>query len=235
MVYGVIPAAGLGRRMGSGAAKKTFLSLRGCPVITYTWTAFQEVQEVDRIICVVAEEDMPYCKALLERGQWAKVDLILAGGAQRQDSVFAALIWLEQSASQEDIVLIHDAVRPLVTRELVSRVIAWAQAHGNAVAALPVFDTLKRVTADGVLKESLSREGLWVMQTPQAFRFGPLIEAHRHARQEAFYGTDDTTLVSRLGNPVYCVEGLYENIKITTPADMAFAERFLTGCKSDIA
>ncbi len=146
---------------------------------------------------------------------------VVAGGRTRQDSV-----WLGLQAVPDDaqIVVVHDAVRPLITRKLVDAVVAAAEASGAAICALPVAETVKRVRGD-LVESTLDRSELWAVQTPQAFRTDLLREAHEKARRDGVVGTDDAMLVERLGHPVRVVRGLPENVKITTPEDLRRARR----------
>ena len=149
---------------------------------------------------------------------------VVAGGRTRQDSV-----WLALQAAPEDveIIVVHDAVRPMITRRLVDTVVRAAAAEGAAICALPLTETVKRVRAERV-EATLDRSELWAVQTPQAFRADLLREAHEKARRDGVVGTDDAMLVERLGHPVRVVRGLAENVKITTPEDLRRA-RFLAG------
>ncbi len=226
MTHAVIPAAGRGERMGS-RTKKQFLSLGGLPIIVHTLTVFQKSPLIDEIICVASKEDEPFLERLISRHALTKVTRVVPGGDRRQDSVQAAVDLLEEQHSAEDIVLVHDAVRPLVTLELIERVISAARKFGGAVAALPATDSLKEVSADGFIQKSIPREKIWSMQTPQAFRLALLIEAYRKAVGDRFSGTDVAMLVERTGAPIHCVQGLGENIKITTPSDLKMAELLL--------
>lgn len=227
MTHAVIPAAGRGERMGS-RTKKQFLSLCGLPVIIHTLTVFQKSPLIDEIICVASKEDQSFLERLVSQHALTKVARIVPGGDRRQDSVQAAVGLLEEQRPLDDIVLVHDAVRPLVTLELIEQVISAAQKFGGAVAALPATDSLKEVSADGFIQKSVPREKIWSMQTPQAFRLALLIEAYRSAVRDRFSATDEAMLVERTGAPIHCVQGLSENIKITTPSDLKMAELLLS-------
>ena len=149
---------------------------------------------------------------------------LLAGGAERQDSVRNALILVR---SDQEIVLVHDGVRPCLPPALIERAAAAAMADGAAVLGVPVKDTIKETTAEGWVVRTVPREGLWAAQTPQAFRREILLAAHERAAAEGFRGTDDAALVERLGIPVRMVRGGEQNIKVTTPADLVYAEAVL--------
>jgi 2-C-methyl-D-erythritol 4-phosphate cytidylyltransferase len=228
MVHAVIPAAGRGERMG-GKTKKQFLDLFGFPVIIHTLTVFQKSPVVDDIICVASREDQLLLERLVSDFALTKIKQVIVGGERRQDSVRAAIDLLEKEDRPDDLVLVHDGVRPLVTPELIERVVSGAEKFGAAVAAIPVADSLKEVSADRVIQKSVPRENIWSMQTPQAFRLALLIEAYRKAVQDGFAGTDEAMLVERTGTPIHCIRGSSENIKITTESDFKMAELLLSG------
>lgn len=227
MTHAVIPAAGRGERMGS-KTRKQFLALCGRPVIVHTLSIFQKSPFIDDILCVASKEDHLFLERLIAEHGLTKVRRILPGGERRQDSVQVAIEYLEREGRPDDIVLVHDGVRPLVTPELIERVAREAYKSGGAVAALPVTDSLKEVSADGIIEKSVAREKIWSMQTPQAFRLSLLIEAYRKAAGDGFYGTDEAMLVERIGVPIRCIQGSSENIKITTPSDLKIAELLLS-------
>jgi 2-C-methyl-D-erythritol 4-phosphate cytidylyltransferase len=152
------------------------------------------------------------------------VTKVVAGGERRQDSVRHGLA--EVGASM-DIVLVHDAVRPFVTVQMIQQVIDRAAEYGAAIVAVPMRDTVKRADADGIVHDTLSRENLWLAHTPQAFRRTLFCEAHRRAELDGFHGTDDAQLVERLGHRIETVDSSWENIKITRPEDLAIGEAIL--------
>jgi 2-C-methyl-D-erythritol 4-phosphate cytidylyltransferase len=151
----------------------------------------------------------------------------LAGGKERQDSVKNGLDALGQTLDVDDIVIIHDAVRPMVSEELIDKTIDECRIHDAATLGVPVKDTLKAVSKDGWIYETPDRKHFWLSQTPQAFKKGIIFEAYKRAYEENFYGTDDAALVERIGISVRMVFGSYKNIKITTPEDIVFAEYLL--------
>lgn len=226
IVHAVIPAAGQGKRLG-GAVKKQFLTLDGLPILIHTLIPFQQSPFVNEIVCVVPKEDLSFFEGIISEHRLGKVKQILPGGERRQDSVWAAVSELRRRSDPSDLVLVHDGVRPLVTADLIERTVAAAGEIGGAVAALPVTDSLKRVSSDKMICESLPRAGVWAMQTPQVFRLGLLIEAYQKAGEEGFEATDEAMLVERIGHPIRCIEGSIENLKITTPPDLKTAERLL--------
>lgn len=219
-MWAVIPAGGRGRRMGK---KKQNLSLAGRPVLRRTVDALSRTAGLDGIVVAVPAEDVAGWRRRL-RG-CPKVRAVVAGGAERQESVARGL-----DAVPADVVwiVVHDGVRPCVTPSLVTRVVRAAREHDAAIAALPVAETLKR-GANGWIEATISRDGLWAVQTPQAFRATLLREAHRQARADGAAGTDDAALVERLGIPVRLVPGLPGNVKITRPEDLPLARALIRG------
>jgi 2-C-methyl-D-erythritol 4-phosphate cytidylyltransferase len=225
-VFALIPAAGMGKRMGA-AINKQYLALAGKPILAHTLAVFERAPFVDGIVVITPQDEIPYCQEqVVARGGFAKVRQIVAGGAERQHSVLNGLRAMEGVAADGDVVLIHDGVRPFVTEAVLSRAIAVAREDDGALVAVPAKDTIK-VVADGVITATPPRETLWLAQTPQAFRYGVIRAAHEVADAERFLGTDDAMLVERLGRRVRVVMGDYRNIKITTPEDMILAEAFL--------
>lgn len=223
-IAAIVPAAGLGKRMGSDQEKQ-FLELAGKPIIVHTLMALSLNPNISEIYLVTLKEKVEYGRReLVEKYQLAKVSQIVAGGAQRQDSVANGLLALQ---TIPDLILVHDGVRPLVSQDTINRVIAAAQEFGAAIAALPVKETIKAVDADGLVRHTLERSQLWTVQTPQVFRYQLFKEALKQAQQQNFYATDEAGLVERIGHPVKVVPGNPENIKITTPEDLAIAEYWL--------
>ena len=227
MVSVILPAAGRGKRMQAGV-NKVFLRLMGKPILFHTLRVFAAVPEVQEIIVVTgAEEVEPLRRALQGLGLFreaAKSVKVVAGGSERQYSVWNGL---KASSEASDVILVHDAARPLVSHATIEAVIEAAREHGAAVAAVPEKNTVKIVDAEGLVVSTPPRKSLWAVQTPQGFKKDILLEANDRAEMEGFLGTDDASLVERLGRPVKVVEGDYRNIKITTPEDMVTAEAFL--------
>ncbi|UWE03836.1 2-C-methyl-D-erythritol 4-phosphate cytidylyltransferase [Laceyella sacchari] len=214
----VIPAAGLGKRMGSKESKQ-FLSFQGQPVLIHTLHIFETHPEVDEIVLAVREEEVARVRQLVADAGLRKVTHVVVGGRERQDSVYNGLRMLST-----EWVLVHDAVRPFVSREAISRLLEAVKMHGAAILAVPVKETVKMVDAAGVVEETPDRKRLWAVQTPQAFRTDMLMEAHEQGRKTGASVTDDAMLVEELGIDVRVVEGEYTNIKLTTPDDLAVAE-----------
>lgn len=213
--------------MGAGSNKQ-YLLLDGMPILAHTLKVFEQAPFLDQIFVVSPEQEIPFCRSeVVERYGFSKVRAIVAGGAERQHSVHNGLKAM-RGAEPDDLVLIHDGVRPFVTADIIRRAADAAHEFGGAVVAVPVKDTVK-VARDGVITGTPPREQLWLAQTPQAFRFGLIREAYDRAEQEGFLGTDDASLLERQGWPLHIVMGDYRNIKITTPEDMALARAFLKG------
>jgi 2-C-methyl-D-erythritol 4-phosphate cytidylyltransferase len=215
----VIPAAGTGRRMG-GATAKQFLLLEGLPVLVRTVQRFDSSTVVDDIVLAVAESECDAVRALLAPFAPSKLRVVVPGGAERQDSVASGL-----GVLATDIVLVHDAVRPFASHGLIAAVAAEAVRSGAAVAAVRMKETIKIDDGAGKVLSTPERGSLWVAQTPQGFAAALLKEAFSQAAKEGFVGTDDASLVERLGVAVTLVEGEYDNIKITTPEDLEWAAR----------
>lgn len=220
----LVPAAGTGSRMRA-AVNKQYLTLADRPILAHTLALFDSHFVVDRIHVIAPEAEIDYCRReVVERYDFDKVRSIVAGGPERQDSVRNGL--LACGGEADDIVLIHDGARPFLSPALIPDVVATAARVGGCVVGVPVKDTIKEV-ADGMLVGTPDRQRLWQAQTPQAFRFAVIREAHERAEREGFRGTDDAALVERLGGSVAMIEGSYRNIKITTPEDLILARAFL--------
>jgi 2-C-methyl-D-erythritol 4-phosphate cytidylyltransferase len=226
-IFALIPAAGMGKRMGAGSNKQ-YLLLDGMPILAHTIRLFEQAPFIDGIYLVSPEKEIPFCQSeVVERYGFAKVRAIVAGGAERQHSVMNGLDAME-GMKHDDLVLIHDGVRHFVPVEALQRAAAAADQFGGAVVAVPAKDTVK-IVRQGVIVETPSREELWLAQTPQAFRYGLIRAAYQAAAEEGFLGTDDASLMERQGWQLPVVMGDYRNIKITTPEDMVLAEAFLRG------
>jgi 2-C-methyl-D-erythritol 4-phosphate cytidylyltransferase len=222
MNWAIIVAAGMGRRMG-GRVRKPYMPLGGMPILGHTLQTFSQTGQFAEILLVTAAEDMDACHAeVVAPLELSTPVRLVAGGRERQESVFNGLAACR--GGDDDLVLIHDGVRPLVTGELVGRCLASAAANGAGILAVTVSDTLKQALPDGRIAGTLDREAIWQAQTPQGFRLGLIRTAHHRARREGFTGTDDAQLVERLGHPVCIVPGSRRNIKITHPDDLVLAE-----------
>jgi 2-C-methyl-D-erythritol 4-phosphate cytidylyltransferase len=238
----IIPAAGLGTRMApvpvgaKGKPKKAppskqFTELGGTPILIHTLRKFAAADAVSEIWIALRENEIEGFRARLRSEAKdvlkKKVDMVI-GGEHRQQSVENALNAI--AAAADDIVLVHDAVRPFVTTEIIQEVIDAAQKYGAAIAGLPAIDTVKQVerTAEGALiKATIPRAGIVMAQTPQGFRYDVIKKAFDEASKDGFLGTDEASLVERSGHDVAVVMGSPRNIKITAPADMELADFYL--------
>jgi 2-C-methyl-D-erythritol 4-phosphate cytidylyltransferase len=231
-VVAIIPAAGLGTRMAPGGKRaqpsKQFFEINGAPILIHTLRVFDRNQQISQILVALRRNEMDRFTRQLEKEKLtAKVELV-EGGEHRQHSVANALASLK--AAKDDIVLVHDAVRPFVDGEIIGNVIREVEKHGAAIAGLPAVDTIKQVdrTAEGALITStIPRERVVQAQTPQGFRYELIKRAFDSATTDDFIGTDEASLVERLGADVWVVMGSARNIKITTPADLELAEFLL--------
>jgi 2-C-methyl-D-erythritol 4-phosphate cytidylyltransferase len=220
----VIVSAGKGLRFMEGK-KKQFYLLGGKPILVHTLGKFETCSLIRSVRLVVGKEDLDYClKEIVEKYRFQKVSKIVPGGKRRQESVKNGINALPKDA---DIVAIHDGVRPLVTQTMIEDSIHFAARYGAVVFATPVKETIKMSNPDGTVLKTLDRESLWQIQTPQTFQVDVIREAHSRATGDGFVGTDDASLVERLGGKVHILPGSYTNIKITTPDDLVLANLFL--------
>jgi 2-C-methyl-D-erythritol 4-phosphate cytidylyltransferase len=224
-VIALIPAAGMGRRMNAGINKQ-YLKLDGMPIVARTIEVFDEAPFVDDIYVITPEDEIPFCREhVVDKYSYIKVRDVVPGGKERQNSVMNGLRAI-RSPEPGDIVVIHDGVRPFITVAIIEQSIEAARTHGGAVVAVPAKDTIK-IVRDNIVRETPPRETLWQAQTPQTFRYDIIMHAHERAEAEGFLGTDDSSLVERVGGTVALVMGDYRNIKITTPEDMQLAHSIL--------
>lgn len=217
----IILAAGQGKRMKAGRNKQ-FLSIDGKPLLIHTVEAFNHDDLCDKRILVINPNERSEIEELLREYGYEDLVTLVDGGKERQDSVLAGL---EAVSRQDSIVLIHDGARPFVTYESIQKLVKEADHHGAALLAVPVTDTIKQYQG-GVLT-TLKRDELWAAQTPQAFQYSLIIEAHQKAKNDQYLGTDDTSLVERIGGHIEVVQGSYDNIKLTTPEDIEKAETII--------
>jgi 2-C-methyl-D-erythritol 4-phosphate cytidylyltransferase len=212
-----------------GTARKQYLILGGIPLLVLSLKVLQRIESVREIILSVPESDRDYCwREIVSPFGLGKVTHIVAGGQRRQDSVRNGLFAI---SDPPDLVLVHDGVRPFIEDDLVENAISCAERTGASVVAMPIHDTVKRVDVHRVIQETLNREELWHIQTPQVFRYDLLVAAHKHAQKENWEVTDDAALIERMGYPVSVVEGSCFNIKITKPDDLIFGEAILNRAK----
>lgn len=227
-VYAILPAAGLGTRMAADKPKQ-FLALYGVPILIHTLRAFASVPRITEIIVAVQPQELEHTRILIAEFGFASRVRVVAGGEHRQESVSNGLAAL--SAAGDDIVLVHDAVRPLIDAATIERTIDAVAEHGAAIVGLPAVDTIKQVerTAHGALvSATIPREYVVLAQTPQGFRYGLLRKALSDANAEGFIGTDEASVVERAGLPVAVVLGSQHNFKVTQPGDIELAEFYLS-------
>lgn len=239
-VIGIIPAAGLGTRMApmpsaaDAKAKKAhpskqFTELAGTPILIHTLRAFAAIDAVREIWIALRENEIAgFRERLAKENPLKKKIELVCGGEHRQQSVEHALNAI--SAAPDDIILVHDAVRPLVSPEIIHEVIDAAKKYGAAIAGLPAVDTVKQVerTAEGaIIKATIPRAGIVLAQTPQGFRYDVIKKAFDEAAADGFMGTDEASLAERSGHEVAVVMGSPRNLKITSPGDMELAEFYL--------
>jgi 2-C-methyl-D-erythritol 4-phosphate cytidylyltransferase len=223
-VNAVIVAAGKGERMGA-ALPKPFLPVDGVPLLIRTLRNLARATLIGKFVVVIAPEHEGVCRDLLTAHGPLSVPVCLTyGGQERQDSVRLGLSALDSDC---EIVVIHDAARPFIDPQIVAASIAKAAECGGALVAVPARDTIKRVSKDGMVTETVPRHDLWLAQTPQAFRVSLIREAHARAHAEGMVATDDAALIERLGGEVKVVLGSLRNFKITTPEDLQLAEAIL--------
>ncbi len=208
--------------MGASIPKQ-FLLLQGKPILHYTLQVFQASGLVDSIILVVPENDFEAAQK-----EWAKnfniIEQVVVGGEKRQDSVANGLNALDAGT---DIVIVHDGVRPFITRDIIEKTISAAEVHGAAITAIPVSDTIKQADAESFVTKTVDRTGLWRVQTPQAFKYDLFKEAMAKAMADSYYGTDEGSILEAAGKKVKIVEGSELNIKITRKEDLVLGERIL--------
>lgn len=215
-VFAIIPAAGSGARLGG--VKKQFLELNGKPILVHTLQQFEFCPDVDEIAIAVPEVDIAETERLISRYRLLKVSTVVAGGRERQDSVYNALRVLNTKGS--DIILVHDGVRPFVRPAQISEMVSRCLEYDAVVMAVQPKDTIRRSNGGGFFDQTLDRNALWLVQTPQGFRASILLKAFQQALADKFYATDEAALVERLGIKANIMEGSYDNIKITTPEDL---------------
>ncbi len=215
----IIPAAGIGKRMG-GDVPKQFALLAGKPIIAWTLERFQSSPLVDAIIIAAQPEHHDRIRAIVAEHGLTKVTEIVDGGETRQDSVWNALKAVSPIA---DLVLVHDAVRPLVSADDIRNVVNAATHYGGALLAVRVKDTIKQSDEQDFVENTLDREYLWSAQTPQVFKREILTKAFQQVNKDHFFATDESSIVEYSGGDVKIVEGSYTNIKITTAEDLVFA------------
>ncbi|MBC8183097.1 2-C-methyl-D-erythritol 4-phosphate cytidylyltransferase [candidate division KSB1 bacterium] len=222
-VCAIIAAGGRGVRMAA-SINKQFLEINNKPIIAYTIEKFNQSSLIDDIVIVVPEEWIEFVsESIVSKYNFSKVSKIVKGGETRQKSIFAGLKELEENVTH---VVIHDAVRPLINRQILENVINKGKEVGAAIVAVRAQDTVKRVN-ENKIESTLNREIIWLAQTPQVFQKDIILKAYQKAAKDNISATDDSALVERMGVTVEVVEGSYSNIKITNPADLGLAEFYL--------
>lgn len=220
--YVVIPAAGQGKRMNVGM-NKLFIPLNQIPVIIHTLNVFDQDENCKGVILAVNENEVNLFIELIRKYHIKNVIKIVNGGKERQNSVYNGL----KAVPDEDaIVLIHDGARPFIKPSIIHELVKSASRNKGAIVAVPMKDTIK-AAKNNIVEKTVERSSLWSVQTPQAFRLSVILNAHERALEDQFLGTDDSSLVERLGKKVHIVMGDYENIKLTTPEDLIYGEAIL--------
>ncbi len=227
-VVALIPAAGQGRRLGA-EKPKAFLPLGPIPILAHTLQRLEACPQVDEILPLVPPgKGVIWTEEIVRQSGLKKVFQVLPGGKERQESVSIGLKAIQGKA---DWVIIHDGVRPFVLPELIERTLSEVRRWNAVVVALPAHETLKEVSPAKEVLKTVDRRHLWMIQTPQSFEFNLIFRAHEQARKDGFLGTDDSSLVERMGISVRIVEGSRFNFKITTSEDLVLAEALLKHLK----
>lgn len=222
MISAIVLAGGRGKRMNYHKSKQ-FIEIKGKPVLVYTLEKFIYNKSIDEVILVLPEDEVDYCKKEVLQKYSLKVDRIVIGGKERQDSVFNALEAMEKA----NIVLIHDGARPFISEKIIEEGIKYANIYGAAAPGVTPKDTIKVKNEDNISVDTPDRNTLVAVQTPQCFKYDEIYQCHRKIKEENAIVTDDTSVVEKYGHKVYLYEGDYTNIKITTPEDLILAERLI--------
>ena len=222
MISAIVLAGGRGKRMNYHKSKQ-FIEIKGKPVLVYTLEKFIYNKSIDEVILVLPEDEVDYCKKEVLQKYSLKLDRIVIGGKERQDSVFNALEAMEKA----NIVLIHDGARPFISEKIIEEGIKYANIYGAAAPGVTPKDTIKIKNEDNISVDTPDRNTLVAVQTPQCFKYDEIYQCHRKIKEENAIVTDDTSVVERYGHKVYLYEGDYTNIKITTPEDLILAERLI--------
>ena len=224
MISAIILAGGKGKRMRS-AISKQFIDIKGKPIIYYTLNKFSENKKIDNIIVVLPEDEVKYFKENILKKYELRINKIVIGGKERQDSVYNALKSLKNSST--DIVLIHDGARPFISERIINEGIKFAEIYGAAAPGVMPKDTIKVKNEKNFSVDTPNRANLVSIQTPQVFKFDEILECHEKIRYNGEKVTDDTMVVEKYGYSVYLYDGEYTNIKVTTPEDLILAERLI--------
>lgn len=224
MISAIILAGGKGKRMRS-AISKQFIDIKGKPIIYYTLKKFSENKKIDNIIVVLPEDEVKYFKENILKKYELRINKIVIGGKERQDSVYNALKSLKNSST--DIVLIHDGARPFISERIINEGIKFAEIYGAAAPGVMPKDTIKVKNEKNFSVDTPNRANLVSIQTPQVFKFDEILECHEKIRYNGEKVTDDTMVVEKYEYSVYLYDGEYTNIKVTTPEDLILAERLI--------
>ena len=224
MISAIILAGGKGKRMNSKVSKQ-FIEIKDKPVIYYNIKKFNENKNIDNIVVVLPKDEVDYFKENVLKKYTLKVDKIVIGGAERQDSVYNGLKSLEQDSV--DIVLIHDGARPFISDRIIEEGINYAAVYGASSPGVMPKDTIKIKSEEGFSINTPKRETLMAIQTPQVFKFNEILKCHEKIKEDKILVTDDTMVVEQYGYNVYLYEGEYTNIKITTPEDLILGEKLI--------
>lgn len=224
-IVAIILAGGSGKRMGT-TIKKQYIKLKDKEVIAHTIEVFNNMEIISDIILVTGEEEIRYVeKEICNKYKFDKVSQVVAGGKERQDSVYNGI---EAASDQYEYIIIHDGARPFIEEETIIKCLNKAEQTGASIVAVPLKDTIKVGNVQtGEVEGTPNRETLWSVQTPQIFKTDIIREAYRNAKSHGIYATDDSSLVEVMGGKVYIVEGKYTNIKMTTPEDLIVGEKIL--------
>lgn len=224
----IILAAGQGKRM-EATINKQFLCINKKPILCHTIEVFSKSKEVDEIILVCASEEIEYCqKEIVDKYGYDKVVLVVEGGKERQNSVFNGL----KAVNNCNIVLIHDGARPFVTEEIIKKGIEFAKLYGACACGVKAKDTIKIKSEEGFAKDTLKRDEVFLIQTPQCFKYDLIYSCHEKLNETNIQVTDDTMVVEMFNNHVYLYDGSYSNIKLTTPEDLIIAEAITNNYKN---
>jgi len=219
----IVLAAGKGNRMGA-KINKQFLTIKEKPILYYTLKAFCECKSINEVVLVAAKSEIKFCREdIVDKYEFTKVKAIVEGGSERQHSVLNGLKAIEDC----EVVLIHDGARPFITETIIENGIKNARLYGAATCGVNPKDTIKVKNDKGFSHETLNRNNLFIVQTPQCFKYDLILNCHEKLNRESIAVTDDTMVAERYGHKVFLYDGSYNNIKITTPEDLIIGERIL--------
>lgn len=224
MISAIILAGGKGKRMGAPVSKQ-FIEIKGKPIIYYTIKKFSENKKIDNIVVVLSKDEVGYFKENILEKYNLKVDNIVIGGTERQDSVYNGLKSLEDTNT--DIVLIHDGARPFISDRIIDDGIKFAQVYGACAPGVMPKDTIKIKNESNFSVSTPDRGSLVAIQTPQVFKFNEILECHENIKINNIVVTDDTMVAEKFGYSVYLYDGEYTNIKVTTPEDLILGEKLI--------